>query len=165
MCFYLETGYTSLNKTGEELCGDKVESVQKDGLPQLSSLTAWVAGVKANILATLTSKILCCMISNNISIEESIETIIQSLPTCKVRGIAYSTFSVIHVNQSGGEGFLMEFDNPQVIYYHNKRCEDLKRNEYIICDKKVYKSELHMVEDDMAIMMSDGVLHAGVGKY
>lgn len=163
MCFYLETGYTSLNKTGEELCGDKVESVQKDGFTTVVLADGLGSGVKANILATLTSKILCCMISNNISIEESIETIIQSLPTCKVRGIAYSTFSVIHVNQSG-EGFLMEFDNPQVIYYHNKRCEDLKRNEYIICDKKVYKSELHMVEDDMAIMMSDGVLHAGVGK-
>ncbi|CDE70832.1 sigma factor PP2C-like phosphatase [Subdoligranulum sp. CAG:314] len=27
MAFYLESGYTSLNKKGEELCGDKVESV------------------------------------------------------------------------------------------------------------------------------------------
>lgn len=102
MALVLESGYTSLNKKGEELCGDKVESVtSSDGYTTLVLADGMGSGVKANILSTLTSKILCTMVSNDIDIYECIETIIQSLPVCKERGLAYSTFSVIHINSSG----------------------------------------------------------------
>ena len=75
----------------------------------------WEVGVKANILATLTSKILSTMVSNNIPMEECIETIVQTLPVCKERGVAYSTFSVIHINNDG-IGYMFEFDNPKCIF-------------------------------------------------
>lgn len=112
MAFYLESGYTSLNKKGEELCGDKVESVVNGDYTTLVLADGMGSGVKANILATLTSKILCTMVAEDIPLDECIETIIQSLPVCKVRGVAYATFSVIHLNRNG-EGYLVEFDNPQ----------------------------------------------------
>lgn len=159
---FLEYGYTSLNKFGEELCGDRVKCVQKDGYTTLVLADGLGSGVKANILATLTSKILSTMVSNNISIRDCIETVIQTLPVCKVRGIAYSTFSVVHVDQYG-KGVLIEFDNPQAIYYHNGRCVDLIRNETIVCDKKVYHSEVKLKDGDILFVMSDGVLHAGIG--
>ena len=76
------------------------------------------------------------MISNDIDIKECIETIIQSLPICKVRGLAYSTFSIIHVNNEG-KGYLFEFDNPQAIYIHNGKCMNFEREELDILDKKV----------------------------
>ena len=119
----LEYGYTSLNHVGEELCGDKVEYCKNGDYITLVLSDGLGSGVKANILATLTSKILCTMISNGIGMEDCLETILQSLPVCKVRGIAYSTFSVININ-SQGKGYLIEFDNPQVIYYHKGRCQD-----------------------------------------
>ncbi|OJV36051.1 MAG: serine/threonine protein phosphatase [Bacteroidia bacterium 43-41] len=163
MDLYLETGYTSLHKYGEELCGDKVEYIEKDDCFTLVLADGLGSGVKANILATLTSKILCSMMSNNISIEECVETIIQSLPVCKVRGIAYSTFSVIHINNKG-EGYLIEFDNPQAIYYHDGQCMDLQRTVLEISGKKVYRSALQLHENDLVVLMSDGALHAGAGK-
>ena len=93
----LESGYTSLNKKNEELCGDKVE-VRKNGKTTTLVLADGLgSGVKANILATLTSKILCTMVSEDIDINDCVETILQSLPVCKVRGVAYSTFTVIHM--------------------------------------------------------------------
>lgn len=101
MSLYLETGYTSINKKDEELCGDKVETIIKDDQITLVLADGLGSGVKANILATLTSKILCTMIANQISIDECIETIIQSLPICKVRKIAYSTFSIVHIDNNG----------------------------------------------------------------
>ena len=101
MAFYLESGYTSLNKKGEELCGDKVESVVNGDYTTLVLADGMGSGVKANILATLTSKILCTMVAEDIPLDECIETIIQSLPVCKVRGVAYATFSVIHLNRNG----------------------------------------------------------------
>lgn len=162
MALFLEYGYTSLNKYGEELCGDKVESSVNGDYTTLVLADGLGSGVKANILSTLTSKILCTMVANDISIEECLETVIQSLPVCKVRGVAYSTFSVIHVNHEG-EGYLFEFDNPQAIYYHEGKCVNLDREELHICDKVVYQSPLKLMENDIVFVMSDGTIHAGIG--
>lgn len=106
MELYLENGYTSLNKDGEELCGDNVEMRVQDDYTTLVLADGLGSGVKANILATLTSKILCTMISGGIDLDECISTIIQTLPVCKVRNVAYATFSVIYVNKEG-EGYLL----------------------------------------------------------
>ena len=141
MAFYLESGYTSLNKKGEELCGDKVESVVNGDYTTLVLADGMGSGVKANILATLTSKILCTMVAEDIPLDECIETIIQSLPVCKVRGVAYATFSVIHLNRNG-EGYLVEFDNPQAIFVRDGKCGDLEREELNVLGTKVYKSAL-----------------------
>ena len=126
MALCLETGYTSLNKTNEELCGDRVECTVCGDYTTLVLADGLGSGVKANILSTLTSKILCTMVSNEVEIEDCVETILQSLPVCKVRGVAYSTFSVIHVNGKG-EGVLFEFDNPQAILIRGEKCSDLPR--------------------------------------
>jgi|SRR5574344_17129 hypothetical protein len=158
----LEYGYTSLNKFGEELCGDRVEYSVNGDYTTLVLADGLGSGVKANILATLTSKILCTMVSNEISMEDCIETIIQSLPVCKERGIAYSTFSVIHMNTKG-EGLLIEFDNPQAIWFHNGKSLNFEREKLNICGKTVYQSPLRMKEGDYVLVMSDGTIHAGVG--
>ncbi|MDD2595807.1 MAG: SpoIIE family protein phosphatase [Bacteroidales bacterium] len=158
----LEYGYTSLNKYGEELCGDKVECAVNNNYTTLVLADGLGSGVKANILSTLTSKILCTMVANDIEMSDCLETIIQSLPVCKVRGVAYSTFSVIHVNNEG-EGYLFEFDNPQAIYYHKGKCMNFVRKELEICGKKVFQSELKLVDGDIVMVMSDGTIHAGIG--
>jgi len=162
MALFLETGYTALNKVGEELCGDNVDISVNGDYTTLVLADGLGSGVKANILSTLTSKILCTMISNDIEIEECIETIIQSLPVCKERGLAYSTFSIIHINNEG-KGYLFEFDNPQAIYFHEKKCMDFDRVELNILGKKVYKSELNLIPSDVILVMSDGTIHAGIG--
>ena len=159
----LEYGCSSLNKYGEELCGDQVELCQNDDWTTLVLADGLGSGVKASILSTLTSKLLCKMIANDIDIIDCIETIIQTLPVCKVRRLAYSTFSVIHVNRQG-EGCLFEFDNPQAIWYHDGHSMDFAREEMLIRGKKVYKSNLQLQKNDMVIVMSDGTVHAGVGK-
>src|SRR5574344_2869992 len=105
MALFVEYGYTSLNHVGEELCGDNVEYNLGEEWTTLVLADGLGSGVKANILSTLTSKILCTMVSNDIPMEECVETMIQTLPVCKVRGVAYSTFSVIHIGNDG-KGYL-----------------------------------------------------------
>ena len=162
MALFLETGYTSLNKVGEELCGDNVAISVNGNYTTLVLADGLGSGVKANILSMLTSKILCTMISNDIEIEECIETVIQSLPVCKVRGLAYSTFSIIHINNEG-VGYLFEFDNPEAILIRDRRCMDLEREMMEILGKKVYKSEIKLEVNDIIMVMSDGTIHAGIG--
>ncbi|MBR3914102.1 MAG: SpoIIE family protein phosphatase [Bacteroidales bacterium] len=159
----LEYGCTSVNKFGEELCGDNVVGIVDGDYTTLVLADGLGSGVKANILSTLTSKILCTMAANGINIDECVETLIQTLPVCQVRGVAYSTFSLIHSNNEG-KGFLYEFDNPQAIYYHKGKCIDFEREKLEICGKTVYKSELSLEENDVILVMSDGTIHAGIGQ-
>ncbi|MEG1528999.1 MAG: SpoIIE family protein phosphatase, partial [Clostridia bacterium] len=162
MALYLESGFTSLNKCGEELCGDKVEISVNGDYTTVVLADGLGSGVKANILATLTSKILCTMVSNGVDMEDCIETMIQTLPVCRERNVAYATFSVVHVN-SLGEGTLIEFDNPEAIYITDGKCTNLERKEYVICGKKVYESALKLKANDCILVLSDGVIHAGIG--
>ena len=163
MELFLEYGYTSFNKFGEELCGDRVSIVKKDDYITLVLADGLGSGVKANILSTLTSKILSTMVSNDIPMEDCIETIVETLPVCRERGVAYATFSVIHVNTQG-KGYMFEFDNPECIFFRDGKIVDLPREELNILDKKVYKSDLNLKNQDVIIVMSDGVPHAGIGK-
>lgn len=163
MGLFLEYGYTSFNKYGEELCGDMVSIVNRNGYTTIVLADGLGSGVKANILSTLTSKILSTMVSNDIPMEECIKTIIETLPVCKVRGVAYSTFSVIHLNNEGN-GFMFEFDNPQCIFLRNCKQQELEKQELNILDKKIYKTDLNLKNQDVILIMSDGVPHAGIGK-
>ena len=159
---FVDYGYVSLNKKREELCGDRVEHTCSDGVHTFVLADGLGSGVKANILATLTSKILCTMAAAHIPISECIDTIIDSLPVCKVRGVAYATFTVISVNERG-EGYLFEYDNPPAVYIRDGELLELERNERIYGGKKVYFSPISMKEGDQIITTSDGVVHAGIG--
>ena len=158
----METGYVSLNKFGEELCGDKVESIRNGDYTTLVLADGLGSGVKASILSTLTSKILCTMIANGLELEDCVETIVKSLPVCKVRGVAYSTFSIIHIDTEG-KGYLVEFDNPQAILIRDGKCQDFEREKLDIFGKNIYKTQLSLQENDVVIVTSDGVVHAGIG--
>lgn len=163
MDYFLEYGYTSLNHVGEELCGDKVEYCRNGNFLTIVLADGLGSGVKANILSTLTSKILCTMMSNDVPINECLSTIVASLPVCKTRSVAYSTFSVIHVDNQG-HGYLIEFDNPQAIYLRNGKYLDLERESLFIENKTIYKTNLSMDKDDLIFIMSDGAIHAGIGN-
>ncbi len=162
MELYLENGYTSLNKAGEELCGDRVKVADDSKYTTLVLADGLGSGVKANILSTLTSTILCTMVSGGVSIEECVDTIIQTLPVCKERGVAYATFTVIHVDRDG-KGYMFEFDNPEAIYITDGKCRNFERVPHKFEDKTVYITELALKPGDYIVTMSDGVIHAGIG--
>ncbi len=162
MSYFIDSGYTSLNKKGEELCGDMVECAENGDYLTAVLCDGMGSGVKANILATLSSKILCTMLSAGVPLKDCIETLIASLPVCKVRGVAYATFSVCHIN-SEGKGELLEFDNPGAILLRNGEALDLSREKSVILGKTVYSTLLDLTADDALVITSDGVEHAGIG--
>ncbi len=162
MSYFIDRGYTSLNHVGEELCGDRVECALNGEWLTAVLCDGMGSGVKANILATLSSKILCTMLSAGIPIKDCIETLIASLPVCKVRNVAYATFSVCHIN-TDGKGEILEFDNPAAILIRNGEVSDLPRQKDVVCGKTVYTTHIELTAGDALVMTSDGVEHAGIG--
>ncbi|MDY3899783.1 MAG: SpoIIE family protein phosphatase [Bacilli bacterium] len=158
-----DIGYKSINHAGEELCGDHMDVIeQEDGSTIIVLADGLGSGVKASILSTLTSKIISTMISAGLSLEACVDTIAATLPICSVRGVAYSTFSIIHIkNNESAE--LIQYDNPQMIFLRNNEIYDYPKSELIIGGKKIYKTQIKLEENDVIIAMSDGCPHAGIG--
>lgn len=151
-----EIGYKSINHAGEQLCGDHVDVVEQGEDSMVIVLADGLgSGVKASILSTLTSKIISTMMAQGLSLEDCVQTIAETLPICSVRGVAYSTFTILHlVNNSEME--LIQYDNPMVILLRDGANYDYPRTEMNIDGKKIYKSEIKLREGDLFVAMSDG---------
>ncbi len=160
---FVEVGHNSLNKKDEELCGDKVEVFQSDERTIIVLADGLGSGVKANILATLTSKIAITMLIKGADIEEVIDTIAHTLPVCKVREIAYSTFSIIEIDRQL-KCKIFESENPPFFFLRKGKLLIPEKREVKIMDKTIVLTELQLQEEDIIYLCSDGVIHAGVGQ-
>ncbi len=157
-----DVGYRSINHAGEQLCGDHIDLVEDDGSLIIVLADGLGSGVKASILSTLTSKIISTMMAEGLTLEDCVETIAQTLPICSIRGVAYSTFTILRLVENR-EMELIQYDNPHVILLRNGKNYDYPKTEMNISGKKIYKSVIKPEEDDVFVAMSDGCPHAGIG--
>ena len=158
-----DIGYKSINHHGEELCGDHVDIVEESENSTVIVLADGLgSGVKASILSTLTSKIISTMMAAGLSIEDCVGTIAATLPVCSVRGVAYSTFTIMHVVNNDTID-IIQYDNPHVIVLRDNVNYDYPKMEMNVGGKKIYKTSLKLRENDIFIAMSDGCPHAGLG--
>ncbi|MDE6764322.1 MAG: serine/threonine-protein phosphatase [Oscillospiraceae bacterium] len=159
-----DIGFKSVNKKGEQLCGDHIEIVEQNENSLVLVLADGLgSGVKACILSTLTSKIISTMIANNLGVEECVSTIAATLPVCEKRGVAYSTFTIIRITNNS-EAEIIQYDNPHVIMLRGGENFEYPRTSMEIGGKTIYKSKLQLEKNDVFIAMSDGAIYAGVGK-
>jgi hypothetical protein len=158
----VEFSWVSLNKAGEELCGDSVMirarpdtfvAVLSDGLG---------SGVKAHILSTLTAEIAARMSESGASIEDVVQTLAETLPECSVRKLAYATFAVLTVSQ-GKDAHLVEFDSAPLILIRGGSIVNLPMEERVVGDRKIREVHFDLEENDFMVLISDGYEHAGLG--
>ena len=158
-----DIGYKSIYHYGEQLCGDHVDVVEQSENSTVIVLADGLgSGVKASILSTLTSKIISTMLAEGLALEECVSTIAATLPVCSVRGVAYSTFTIIHILENE-TAEIIQYDNPHVILIRDEVNFDYPKTEMSIGGKQIYKSVIKLRENDIFIAMSDGCPHAGIG--
>lgn len=158
----IECGKVSLIKKQETLCGDSSHIVrEKDRLTVVLS-DGLGSGVKANILATLTSTILATMLSHKLPVEECVYTVASTLPMCRERKLAYSTFTAVQVENNIAH--LVQYDNPMAILLRRGKNKPYSSSRIFVENKEVYESTIYLEEGDMLILMSDGMTSAGLGK-
>jgi len=159
---FVEVAHAHISKWGEELCGDSV-CYEKDDRSTIISLSDGLgSGVKASILSTLTTRIIVSMLKRNSPLDEVVETLAETLPVCKVRKIAYSTFSVIQILQNG-EAYIAEFDSPPIFWIRSGRVMHIERIERKIGNRVILESNMKLQKNDWLVGVSDGIVHAGIG--
>jgi hypothetical protein len=159
---FYEFGLRQINKTGEELCGDSVEYSLNPGCATLVLSDGLGSGVKASILSTLTTRIARRMLDGGLPLDEVVRTVSQTLPICRVRKIAYSTFSMAQL-LSEGYAKLVVFDNPMPLLVRKDKVQRLAYEEREAGGKRICDYSCPIRPGDWLILVSDGVLNAGIG--
>lgn len=157
----IDIGYKSIHHHGEELCGDHVEVVEQDENSSVIVLADGLgSGVKASILSTLTSKIISTMMAAGLPIDECVSTMAATLPVCSERGVAYSTFTIMHLIENETIE-MIQYDNPHIIMLRDGQNYEYAMAELVLDGKKIFKTTIHLQEGDVFIAMSDGCPYAG----
>lgn len=159
---FIESGGAHICKHGEILCGDSLGVVPIEGGKLMVLSDGLGSGVKANILATLTTKIAMRLMERGLPLEDVVETLTDTLPECKVRKIAYSTFTLLKVLDDGSV-YLAEFDNPPTFFLKRGYVSQLKYRDRVIGTRKIREARVHVEPGDWLVMVSDGEIHAGIG--
>ena len=162
MKIFFEYGSRHLNKRSEELCGDNIVFSRLPNCKTLVLSDGLGSGVKANILATLTTKIASHMLEHELPIDDVVETVSQTLPTCKIRKIAYSTFCIAQLF-SEGHAHIFEYDTPPVFFLRNRKIHKIPYDDRIIQKKVIKEAQLDLKNSDWLVFVSDGAINAGIG--
>jgi serine/threonine protein phosphatase PrpC len=168
--FHIEVNCQQRNHAGERICGDvflhkkvkeenRIIAVLSDGMGH---------GVKANMLATLTSTMALNFTEEHQDLVKIAEIIMKTLPVCSERQISYATFTIVDI-EIGGKISVLEYDNPDTFIIRNNaiiepgwQCVIL--NSDINRGKELRSFSFVPEKEDRIIFCSDGITQSGLGS-
>lgn len=153
----------SLRRHGEELCGDEVKYCRLADRTIVVLSDGLGSGIKAAILARLTTEIIVTMLRAEAPLREVIETVTGTLPISREHGLAYSTFVILQIRNRDGWFQLSGFDSPPAVLVREQRPQRLESRSEVVGGKPLMLSEGVLLPGDFLGLMSDGVLHASPG--
>ncbi len=166
---FIEMEAAQHTKTGQAACGDDVRflTVEKENRHLCALSDGLGSGVKANVLATMTTAMAIRFLESNIPTLEAAEIIMDSLPVCEVRKIGYATFSLFDF-RLGGRAKISEMGNPGYIHLRGEEEVLPLKDEQVVSvhwpDREVRECEADFRVGDRIILCTDGVTQAGLGE-
>lgn len=170
----IDIDYSQLFKNGQKIGGDVyfIDRNEDSNVLTVILSDGLGSGVRANVLASLTSHMASKLSLSTMDLEKSAEVIMDTLPVDSVKGISYSTFTIARIIFSDSKSFirveLAEYDNPDSLRFSgsspvewDKTAIRLKRKK-AIKEEIVYSSSFDMNEGDRLIFFSDGVAQSGI---
>ncbi|MDY3868896.1 MAG: SpoIIE family protein phosphatase [Pyramidobacter sp.] len=154
-------------KFGQNATGDAFLSSRQPGGRLIAVLSDGLgSGIKANILALMTSTMLLRFIEEDMPIKKAATTIMNSLPVCQVRKISYATFSAVDCDDEGNVK-IVEEGNPDFIWLRGStpmkaECQTIVSSSFPNRKMKVYRFKALL--GDRLVFCSDGVTQAGLGR-
>jgi len=143
-----------LQRTGNRVC-----AVLSDGLG---------SGIKASVLSTLTATLALRCLERDLPADRTASLIMESLPVCSVRQIAYATFTMVDADTSGWVR-LWEYENPPALLIRDGVSVPIERTPVDFPwgnaqHQTLRRSEFQVGPGDRLVFCSDGVTQAGMGS-
>ena len=169
----IDIDFQQLYKHGQQIGGDVFLLDRQKGSNIITATLSdgLGSGVKANVLASLTSHMANKLSFSPIDLNHSAEIIMDTLPIDKEKGISYATFTIAKIVFANDKSFinvsLVEYDNPESLRFSgsepvhwDKKATRLHRKA-AVKREIVYSSNFSMEIGDRLIFFSDGVAQAG----
>lgn len=133
--------YEPLTTTASSCAATHVEIVENENSTIVVLADGLGSGVKASILSTLTSTIISTMLAAGLDIRDAVETIADTLPICSERKTAFSTFTIIKL-EDNAHADIIQYENPNVILIRNGVQYEFPLSTMKIGEKTIYRSSL-----------------------
>jgi hypothetical protein len=151
-----------------QICGDAVHSLKipEEGRVITTLSDGLGSGVKANVLASMTTHMATKFVASNVDLTRSSEILMDALPVCQVRKISYATFTVLDCNTDGTTK-IVEMENPPFLLVRNNKVIPTQGEELSLknwANRSVVITNLKCEPEDRIIAFSDGVSQAGIGS-
>ena len=161
---FFDISTADLNHAGEELCGDevRVSRLAEKSIVVLSDGLG--SGVKANILARLTSSIIVSMLSYGAPLKDVIEPCRARCPYARCARLPTPLSVIIEIDHATGAFKVTNCDSPDVFLLQKDLCLPMKQRTEQILGKELRFCEGQLTDGDFLAAASDGVIHAGVGS-
>ncbi len=167
---FFDIDFCQVAKHRENACGDvfmcrrfasdtRTVCVLSDGLG---------SGVKAHVLANMTATMAMNFCAGDMNIKKAAEMIMGTLPVCSRRHIAYATFTIMDIGQSGRVS-IMDYDNPPPLIIRGDGGDSPSVRSIAIRpnglrERFVRVHELQLNYGDRVVLTSDGVAQSGMGS-
>jgi hypothetical protein len=155
---------------GEAICGDVFLSrrIREEGRTIVVLSDGMGSGVKANVLASLTSSMAVNFTIEHREVRKTAEIIMNTLPVCSVRKISYSTFTIVDM-EDNGQTTIVEYDNPSCLLLRNNQefdpgWENLELESERHKGKIIKTCSFQAQKEDRIVFWTDGIIQSGMGS-
>jgi hypothetical protein len=170
---FVEVDYFQICKNGQAAAGDVFLSELSNGGKRIvTTLSDGLgSGIKANVLASLTAKMIIKFILSGIQLRRAAEIIVNSLPVGSDNGLSYATFTLLDI-VSGFHVHIIEYDNPPYLIVRNGGVLTAEKSETVFHRKdkstgpakEAFHYSYHSaLPGDRIVFFTDGVTQAGTG--
>jgi hypothetical protein len=170
---FVEVDHFQICKNGQVAAGDVFLSELSNGGKRIvTTLSDGLgSGIRANVLASLTAKMIVKFILSGIQLRRAAEIIVNSLPVSSESGLSYATFTLLDI-KSGFHVHIVEYDNPPYLIIRDGRALSAEKKETIFHrknkntgpEKEAFHYSYHSaLPGDRIVFFTDGVTQAGIG--
>lgn len=168
--YHIDVDMQQLNRHGQVVCGDVFSSrqIKAEGRTILVLSDGIGHGVKANVLATLTTSMAMNYTSFHTKPEVAANIFMRALPKSVDGKESYATFTIIEIEENGPVR-IINYDNPRSIIF--RMGQPFSPAEFQIpirgeenAGKILRIREFTPMLEDRILFMTDGVVQSGLGS-